>query len=99
MNNFIIINTHPSLIPKYCGKGMHGMNVHEAVIKNKEKITGVTVHFVNEKYDEGKIIWQTSVPVYEEDTPLDVSNRVQRIEKVQIINTLVSFQEGKIEIE
>ena len=99
INKYTIINTHPSLIPHYCGKGMHGMKVHDAVVKNHEKETGVTVHFVNEVYDDGKIIWQTKVPVYEEDTKDDVAARVQLIEKAQIINILKAFSEGKIDLD
>ena len=61
IKNFIVINTHPALLPKYGGKGMYGMNVHRAVVENHEKETGVTLHFVNEEYDKRKIIAQTKV--------------------------------------
>ena len=72
-----VINTHPSLLPKYGGKGMHGMHIHAEVVKNHEEESGVTLHFVNEEYDKGQIIWQTHVPVYAEDCAKDVSDRVQ----------------------
>ena len=56
-----IINIHPALLPKYGGKGMYGKNVHKAVVANKEKESGITIHYVNENYDEGAIIFQKSV--------------------------------------
>lgn len=97
LKRFEIINTHPSLLPKYGGKGMHGMHVHQAIVDNKEPVTGVTVHWVDAEYDHGSIIWQTSVPVYPTDTADDVSQRVQRVEKPQLVSVLVDFSEGKIE--
>ncbi len=96
INNYTIINTHPALLPKYGGKGMYGMNVHKAIIENHEKETGATVHFVNEEYDKGKIISQIKVKVYEKDTPEDVSDRVQKAEKRQLIKVLQDFSQGKI---
>ena len=56
-----IINIHPALLPKYGGKGMYGMHIHRAIVENKEKETGITIHFVNENYDEGAIIFQQSI--------------------------------------
>lgn len=96
INNFMIINTHPSLLPKYGGKGMYGMNVHEAVINNHEKESGATLHFVNEEYDKGKIISQTKVDVNETDTALDLARRVQKVEKIQLIKVLKDFSKGNI---
>ncbi len=96
INEYTIINTHPSLLPKYGGKGMHGMNVHKAVIDAKEKQSGVTVHFVNEKYDEGTIICQTKVDILPEDTAEDLSAKVQAAEKIQLIEVLKDFIDGKI---
>ena len=98
IRDFIIINTHPALLPKYGGKGMYGMNVHKLIIENQEKETGATLHFVNEEYDKGKIISQTKVKVYKKDTPQDVSDRVQKAEKIQLIKILKDFREGKIDI-
>ena len=96
IKNFTLVNTHPSLIPKYSGKGMYGMNVHEAVYEAHEKETGVTLHFVNEQYDEGSIIWQTHVPVFDTDDAHSISERVQIVEKAQLIWALKAFSEGKI---
>ena len=98
IRDFIIINTHPALLPKYGGKGMYGMNVHRAIVENHEKETGVTLHFVNEEYDKGKIIAQTKVKVFKKDTTEDVSARVQKAEKIQLVNSLKDFSEGKIDI-
>ena len=71
-----IINIHPSLLPKFGGKGMYGMKVHEAVIKNKEKESGCTVHYVKEMVDGGDIIMQNKVDVLEDDTPEILQKRV-----------------------
>ena len=75
-----IINIHPSLIPKYCGKGFYGMRVHRAVIEAGEKESGATVHFVDEGVDTGKIILQETVPVMEGDGPEDLAARVLETE-------------------
>ena len=77
---------------------MYGMNVHRAVVSNHEKETGATLHFVNEEYDKGNIISQIKVKVYKNDTPEKVSARVQKSEKIQLINALKDFSEGKIDI-
>lgn len=76
-----IINIHPALLPKYGGKGMYGDFVHESVLKNRETETGITIHFVNEHFDEGRIIAQFYCPVFEIDTIANVRERVQRLEK------------------
>lgn len=75
-----IINIHPALLPKYGGKGMYGMHVHQAVLDNKEKETGITIHYVNEHYDEGGIIFQQSVSVEDCDTAECVANKVHELE-------------------
>jgi len=75
-----IINIHPALLPKYGGKGMYGSHVHEAVIKNREKTSGITIHFVNEKYDDGQIILQKEIPVLENDTPDTLAARIHELE-------------------
>jgi phosphoribosylglycinamide formyltransferase-1 len=80
IQNFKIINIHPALLPKYGGKGMFGINVHRAVIENKEKESGISVHFVNEKYDEGKIIFQAKVKIAPDDKPEDVASKVHDLE-------------------
>lgn len=75
-----IINIHPALLPKYGGKGMYGSKVHEAVVENKEVETGVTIHFVNEVYDDGKTIFQATCKVEDGDTPDMVANKVHALE-------------------
>ena len=77
-----IINIHPSLIPKYCGKGFYGIRVHNAVIAGGEKESGATVHYVDEGVDTGEIILQRTVPVEEGDTPEDLAARVLKVEHV-----------------
>jgi len=76
-----VINIHPALLPKYGGKGMYGRHVHEAIVANKELETGITIHFVNERYDEGAIIFQAKVSVSEEDSALDVAKKVHELEQ------------------
>ena len=80
IQNFKIINIHPALLPKYGGKGMYGMNVHQAVVENKETESGISIHFVNEKYDEGEIIFQAVCPVLPSDSPQDVAEKVHQLE-------------------
>ncbi|MES2518118.1 MAG: phosphoribosylglycinamide formyltransferase [Bacteroidota bacterium] len=75
-----IINIHPALLPKFGGKGMYGHFVHEAVVENKETESGITIHFVNEHYDEGAVIFQASYPVIPTDTPEDVAKKGQVLE-------------------
>lgn len=93
IDKYTIINTHPALLPKFGGKGMFGMNVHRAVIEAGESVSGPTVHFVNEKYDEGSIISQTEVKVEENDTPESLAKKVQDVEKVQLIKVIKDFIE------
>ena len=75
-----IVNIHPSLLPKYGGKGMYGMYVHEAVIAAQEKESGITIHYVNEHYDEGAIIFQERVPISPEDTPESLAQKIHEVE-------------------
>ena len=75
-----IINIHPSLLPKYGGKGMYGMNVHKAVVENKEKESGISIHLVNEVYDDGKILYQNSYALSPKDLAEDVAKKVQQLE-------------------
>ena len=88
IDKYTIINTHPSLIPKFCGKGMYGMKVHSAVVAAREKISGATVHYVNNNYDEGDIISQTTIEVLPSDTADDVSEKVKAVEKIQLIEVI-----------
>ena len=91
ISKYTIINTHPSLLPKFGGKGMYGMNVHKAVIEAKEIFSGPTVHFVNNNYDEGNIISQTKFKLSNDETPDSLSKKVQEVEKIQLINVLKQF--------
>jgi len=75
-----IINIHPALLPKFGGKGMYGHYVHEAVIAAKEKETGITIHYVNERYDEGAIIFQASFPILSTDTVGEIEKKVHELE-------------------
>ena len=75
-----IINIHPALLPKYGGKGMYGMHIHRAIVENKEKETGITIHFVNENYDEGAIIFQQSIILTGEETPEVVATKIHELE-------------------
>jgi len=75
-----IINIHPALLPKYGGKGMYGMHVHNAVVSNREKESGITIHYVNENYDEGTIIFQKKIAVLPIDSPEDVAEKIHVLE-------------------
>ena len=75
-----IINLHPSLLPKYGGKGMFGMHVHRAVIEGKEKESGITIHYVNEEYDKGKIIQQYKTPIQESDDADSLFEKIRLLE-------------------
>jgi phosphoribosylglycinamide formyltransferase-1 len=75
-----IINIHPALLPLYGGKGMYGMHVHKAVVESGDKESGITIHYVNENYDEGKVIFQAKCIVEPGDTPEMVAKKVQQLE-------------------
>lgn len=75
-----VINIHPALLPKYGGKGMYGMHVHEAVVRNNESQSGITIHYVNEQYDEGAIIFQARCQVNKNDTAEDVAKKIHNLE-------------------
>ena len=77
----IIINIHPALLPKYGGKGMYGMNVHQSVLENKELETGITIHYVNEHYDEGKIIFQKNVGIKDCETSEEIAVKIHELEQ------------------
>ena len=76
-----ILNIHPALLPKYGGKGMYGMHVHKAVKENKETETGITIHYVNEHYDEGAIIFQSKTPVLMSDTANTIAEKIHVLEQ------------------
>ena len=73
-----IINIHPALLPSYGGKGMYGMNVHKAVKENKASKTGITIHYVNNEYDQGGIIFQEEVSLDQEDSPEEIAGKVHK---------------------
>jgi phosphoribosylglycinamide formyltransferase-1 len=75
-----ILNIHPALLPKFGGKGMYGMKVHEAVMAAGETETGITIHEVDEQYDEGRVVFQATCPVFETDTAKQIAERVQQLE-------------------
>ena len=80
IQNFRIINIHPALLPKYGGKGMYGMRVHETVVSNKEKESGISIHFVNDKYDDGEMIFQAKCKISPTDSAEDVANKIHKLE-------------------
>ncbi|HSH52098.1 MAG TPA: phosphoribosylglycinamide formyltransferase [Bacteroidales bacterium] len=75
-----IINIHPALLPKYGGKGMYGINVHKAVVENNEKETGITIHYLNNDYDKGGIIFQAKCPINKDDTAETITKKVHALE-------------------
>lgn len=75
-----VINIHPALLPKYGGKGMHGMNVHQAVFENKEIESGITIHLCNEVYDDGQTLFQAKVALEPNDTPKEIAQKVLALE-------------------
>ena len=93
-----IINIHPSLLPKHGGRGMYGRQVHEAVLAAREPVTGVTIHLVNDEYDEGKILAQCEVPVASDDTVQTLAARVLLREHAFLVETLALIVAGKIRL-
>lgn len=75
-----MINIHPALLPKYGGKGMYGMHVHDAVVQARERVSGITIHYVNSRYDEGAIIFQAKVLLEASDSPKAVAQKVLHLE-------------------
>lgn len=75
-----MVNIHPSLLPKYGGKGMYGGKVHQAVVENNEKESGITIHYINERFDEGEIVFQAKCEVLPTDTAEDVERKVRALE-------------------
>jgi len=86
-----ILNIHPSLLPKYGGKGFYGLNVHKAVIKNQEPVSGCTVHLVNEEFDKGPILAQSRVPVKPDDTPETLAARILKQEHQLLPATIEDY--------
>lgn len=94
-----IINIHPALLPKFGGKGMYGAHVHQAVVAAGEKESGITIHFVNSRYDEGSIIFQATCAVDATDTPDDVAAKIHALEQAnfpQVIENLILSESNKV---
>jgi formyltetrahydrofolate-dependent phosphoribosylglycinamide formyltransferase len=94
-----VVNIHPSLIPSFCGHGMYGHKVHEAVLDYGAKVTGVTVHFVDNQYDAGPVIWQQPVPVFDDDTPDTLATRVFEAEKEAYPHVLKLIANDRVRLE
>ena len=94
-----IINIHPALLPSFGGKGMYGMNVHNAVFESSAKISGATVHFIDNSYDTGKIIAQQSVDITDVVSPEEIAERVLKIEHILLPYVIGKFADNKIKIE
>jgi phosphoribosylglycinamide formyltransferase-1 len=94
-----IINVHPALLPAFGGQGMYGSHVHQAVLDYGAKISGCTVHFVDEEYDHGPIIMQEAVPVFDADTAESLAQRVQAREREMYTRVLQMFSKGRIRVE
>lgn len=93
-----IINIHPSLIPSFCGKGYYGLKVHEAAVEYGVKVSGATVHFVDENADTGPIIRQDTVEVFADDTAEDLQQRVLKIEHKILSQVVADYCDDKIKI-
>ncbi len=93
------LNTHPALIPAFCGGGFYGRRVHDAVLEAGVKVSGATVHFVDAEYDHGPIILQEAVPVLEGDTPDSLAARVMALERRLVPEAIRLFGEGRLHIE
>lgn len=91
-----IINVHPSLLPKYGGKGMYGMNVHKAVFANKEKETGISIHRVNEHFDEGEIIVQYQTDISDCVSPAEIEKKIRNLEEAFFVPTIEKILRNEI---
>jgi len=92
------LNVHPALVPAFSGKGFYGRRVHEAVLATGAKLSGATVHFVDEEYDHGPIVLQRAVPVLDDDTPDTLAARVQVVERELVAEAVRQFAAGRLEI-
>ncbi len=93
-----IMNIHPALIPAFCGKGFYGDRVHKTVLESGVKVTGCTVHFADDEYDHGPIIFQSAVPVHDDDTPDSLAARVFQQECQLYPKAIQLYAEGRLEI-
>lgn len=96
IESFQIVNIHPALLPKYGGKGMYGMKVHQAVAENKEKETGISIHLVNQKFDEGRVLFQAKCTVLPTDTPETIAQKVHQLEYEYFPVIIEQFLLGKL---
>jgi phosphoribosylglycinamide formyltransferase-1 len=94
-----VVNIHPALIPSFCGHGMYGHHVHQAVLDAGVKVTGCTVHFVDNEYDCGPIIWQQPVPVFDDDTADTLAKRVFEAEKEAYPHVLKLLAAGRVQLD
>jgi phosphoribosylglycinamide formyltransferase-1 len=94
-----VLNIHPALIPAFCGPGMYGQHVHQAVLDAGARVTGCTVHFVDNQYDHGPIIWQQPVPVFDDDTAGTLAARVFEVEKEAYPHVLKLLAGGCVKLE
>ncbi len=98
VDKFQIVNVHPSLIPSFCGKGYYGIRVHKAVLDYGAKVSGATVHFVDEGTDTGPIIMQKSVQVLDDDTPESLAERVLETEHEILVKSIAALCKDNLEI-
>jgi phosphoribosylglycinamide formyltransferase-1 len=98
VRKYKIVNIHPALIPSFCGKGYYGLRVHKAVLEYGAKVSGATVHFVDEGTDTGPIIMQKCVPVLDEDTPETLAARVLEAEHDILVQSVKLLCDGKLEL-
>jgi phosphoribosylglycinamide formyltransferase 1 len=94
-----VVNIHPALIPAFCGHGMYGRHVHQAVLDYGAKVTGVTIHFVDNEYDAGPIIWQQPVPVFDDDTAETLAERVFATELEAYPHVLKLLASGRVQLD
>lgn len=94
-----IINIHPGLLPAFGGKGMYGGNVHKAVLEYGAKVSGITVHFVDEEYDHGPVIYQQAVPIRDDDTPETLAARVLAVEHASLWRVVNAVSMGAVRVE
>lgn len=98
VSKYKIVNIHPALIPSFCGKGYYGLRVHKAVLEYGAKVSGATVHFVDEGTDTGPIIMQKCVPVLDDDTPETLAARVLEAEHDILVQSVKLLCDGKLEL-
>ncbi len=94
VRHFMIVNIHPALLPSYGGKGMYGAHVHNAVIANKERESGITIHLVDEVYDHGKVLFQAKCSVEPHDTPESLASKIHELEMEHFPRTIEALLSG-----